>query len=115
LTLAPSDHFLGDTLLLPPPTPLNSTVNVIIATSRGFSTATRGWLSVFLPDSDGTFVDADIDKKNYWDVGVHHSRTPTSGGKANAIAILPTLSNDTAESSLWILLTDDDGVTAPTV
>ena len=35
--------------------------------------------------------------------------TPTSGGKANAIDILPkTLS----ESGLWILLTDDDDATA---
>ena len=52
-----TDHFRGDTLLLPPPTPLNPTPRVLIATTRGSSSATRGWLSVFPLDADGKFVD----------------------------------------------------------
>ena len=36
-------------------------------------------------------------------------RTPTSGGKANAMDILP---KPLSESGLWILLTDDDDATA---
>ena len=111
-----TDHFRGDTLLLPPPTPLNPTPNVLIATTRGSTTATRGWLSVFPLDSDGNFVDAqssgDFGRNFNGDDEAHRFRTPTSGGKANAIDILPkSLSND-AESGLWILLTDDDDVTA---
>jgi len=69
--------------LLPLPTPLNSTANVLIATTPGFSTATRGWLSVFPPDSDGTFVDAGVGENFNEDVEAHRSRTLTSGGKAN--------------------------------
>ena len=43
------------------------------------------------------------------DEEAYRLRTPISGGKANAIDILPkTLS----ESGLWILLTDDDHATA---
>ena len=110
-----TDHFRGDTLLLPPPTPRNPTPNVLIATTRGSSTATRGWLSVFPLDSDGNFVDAEVSEISNGDVEAHRFRTPTSGGKANAIDILPkSLSNDAAESGLWILLTDDDDVTATT-
>ena len=114
-----TDHFRGDTLLLPPPTPLNPTPNVLIATTRGSSTATRGWLSIFPLDTDGNFVDA-LKSRDFvgnfdGDDEAHRFRTPTSGGKANAIDILPKslLSND-AENGLWILLTDDDDVTATT-
>ena len=41
--------------------------------------------------------------------------TPTTGGRADAIDILPKpLSNDAAGHGLWILLTDDDDITATT-
>ena len=107
-----TDHFRGDTLLLPPPTPLNPTPNVLIATTRGSSIATRGWLSVFPLDADGNF--GDVQKSDvseiFNDDEAHRFRTPTSGGKANAIDILPK-SRDT-ESGLWILLADDDDTTA---
>ena len=58
----PTDHhdLRGDTLLLPPPTPLNPTPNELIATTRGSSGATRGWLSDLPLDSDGNFVDAEV-------------------------------------------------------
>ena len=111
-----TDHFRGDTLLLPPPTPLYPTPKVLIATTRGSSSATRGWLSVFPLDTDGNFVDI---PQLVGDVGgeilkddddeAHRFRTPTSGGKANAIDILP---KPLSESGLWILLTDDDDATA---
>ena len=112
-----TDHFRGDTLLLPPPTPLNPTPNVLIATTRGSSSATRGWLSVFPLDLDGNFVDitqlglGDVSEifKGDDEAQAHRFRTPTSGGKANAIDILP---KSLSESGLWILLTDDDDATA---
>ena len=95
---------------------------MLIATTRGSSTSTRGWLSVFPLDADGNFVNARDVGGNFQvdgddDDEAHRFRTPTSGGKANAIDILPKslLSNDDdAESGLWILLTDDDDVTATT-
>jgi carboxy-cis,cis-muconate cyclase len=86
---------------------------VLIATTRGSSTATRGWLSVFPLDADGNFVNVpqsgDIGEMFNGDDEAHRFRTPTSGGKANAIDILPKL---LSESGLWILLADDDDVTA---
>ena len=108
-----TDHFRGDTLLLPPPTPLNPTPKVLIATTRGSSSATRGWLSIFPLDADGNFVDipqlTDIGENVKGDDEAYRFRTPTSGGKANAIDILP---KPLSESGLWILLTDDDDATA---
>ena len=44
---------------------------------------------------DGYFTDVDEEAYRF--------RTPTSGGKANAIDILPK-----DDGGLWILLTDDD-------
>ena len=117
-TLPPSnttDHFRGDTLLLQPPTPVNPTPKVLITTTRGSSTATRGWLSVFPLDEDGNFVDVQTSgdlAENFNDDEAHRFRTPTSGGKANAIDILPKSLSNEAESGLWILLTDDDDATA---
>lgn len=97
--------------MLPPSTPLNPAPKVLIATTRGSSTATRGWLSVFPLDTDGHFGDVPQSGDNPSEDGeAHRFQTPTSGGKANAIDILPK-SKD-AESGLWILLTDDDDVTA---
>ena len=96
---------------------------MLITTTRGSSTATRGWLSIFPLDADGNFVDVVLRSGdvggdfNGDDEAAHRFRTPTSGGKANAIDILPKslLSNNAdAESGLWILLTDDDDVTATT-
>ena len=113
-----TDRFRGDTLLLPPSTALNPAPKVLIATTRGSSSATRGWLSVFPLDSDGNFVDITPQLLGLGDVGenlkrdeaqAHRFRTPTSGGKANAIDILPKPLSD---SGLWILLTDDDDATA---
>ena len=108
-----TNHFRGDTLLLPPPTSLNPTPKILIATTRGSSAATRGWLSVFPLDANGHFVDVPQPRDtseifNEDDLEAHRFRTPTSGGKANAIDILPK----SPENGLWILLTDDDDVTA---
>lgn len=62
----------------------------------------------------------DISQLGLGDVGedfkgddeAYRFQTPTSGGKANAIDILP---KPLSESGLWILLTDDDdATTSPT-
>ena len=107
--------------------------NALFTTTRGSTTETRGWLSVFALDEDGFFPPNDTQ-------GVERYETPTSGGKANAIDVLPksaSVANATdpvfgahhvdslfesaqtplaAElepgiergKSVWILLTDDD-------
>lgn len=114
--------FRGDTLLVSPST------NVLFTTTRGSITQTRGWLSVFALDEDGFFHAQ----------GVERYETPTSGGRAHAIDLLPKSAgvvNDTdpilfgaghvdsvimptqapfaaqvglGREAVWILLTDDD-------
>ncbi len=58
----------------------------------------QGWLSIFVLDEEGKFRDED---------GIRYE-TPTSGGKANAISLLPKKDGP----GIWILLTDDDEVGA---
>ena len=124
---AKSSAFRGDTLLVSPST------NALFTTTRGSTTDTRGWLSVFALDEDGFLPHNDTQ-------GVEWYETPTSGGKANAIDVLPKsalVANATdplfgahhvdslfesaqgpfaaelepgieLSESVWILLTDDD-------
>lgn len=97
----PTSHFRGDTLLLTPSTPYHPTPLTIFATTRGSNTATKGYLSAFSLDSDGLFAD----KEEYYE-------TPTSGGKAHALDLLPKAAALTSSSSaVWVLLTDDDDTT----
>ena len=105
--------FRGDTLFLSP------SLRALFTTTRGSTPATQGWISVFALDEDGLFASDD---------GERH-QTPTSGGKAHAIDLLPKLSsNDSTlrpydvdsvfrqrplrptagDDAVWILLTDDD-------
>ncbi|KAG6826882.1 hypothetical protein H0H92_014062 [Tricholoma furcatifolium] len=110
--------FRGDTLLLTPSTPTHPAPQALFATTRGAKSGTRGWLSVFPLDRDGMFADADADadadagpsqalQPEYWE-------TPTSGGKANALDIMPKTGAGAGEEEegVWVLLTDDDDVTA---
>jgi len=94
--------------MLPPPTPSNPTPKVLITTTRGSSSNLRGWLSIFPLDEDGNFAPLSLHQKY---LEAERFETPTSGGKANAIDILPKSPYDGSDS-LWILLTDDDEITS---
>jgi carboxy-cis,cis-muconate cyclase len=105
--------FRGDTLFLSP------SLRALFTTTRGSTPVTQGWISVFALDEDGLFASGDGERY----------QTPTSGGKAHAIDLLPKLSSKdstlkpydidsvfqqhplrptTADDAVWILLTDDD-------
>lgn len=96
-----SHSFRGDTLILSPSTSASPNPKVLIATTRGATSDTRGWLSIFPLDEEGCFTSHPTDAERY--------QTPTSGGKANAIDIS---TKDSSGDGLWILLTDDDDETA---
>lgn len=95
--LTSSTHdFRGDTLMLSPSS--SSSRSFILTTTRGSTHDVQGWLSIFVLDEEGKFRDED---------GIRYE-TPTSGGKANAISLLPKKDGP----GIWILLTDDDEVGA---
>ncbi|KAK2459982.1 hypothetical protein APHAL10511_007988 [Amanita phalloides] len=112
--------FRGDTLFVSPST------RALFTTTRGATSRTRGWLSVFALDEGGLFLEDDPKF-------VERFETPTSGGKANAIDVLSKSTsvstnssylipgahhmdlmlqsphaNTGQDESVWILLTDDD-------
>lgn len=103
---ASNHHFRGDTLMLAPSTSVNPNPTFLITTTRGSSSDVRGWLSVFPLAVNGDF--ASLEPNEEHDQEAERFQTPTSGGKANAIDILPKAGED----GVWILLTDDDEVTA---
>ncbi|KAG7444511.1 putative isomerase YbhE [Guyanagaster necrorhizus] len=94
--------YRGDTLLLTP------SANQIFATTRGATSRDPGYIAVFSLSPSGLFSG----QAEYYE-------TPTSGGKAHAIDLLPksSLPSSDQESfsvpveSVWILLTDDDPCT----
>jgi carboxy-cis,cis-muconate cyclase len=90
-------RFRGDTLLLSPSTAEQPTPLTLFATTRGATTTTNGWLSVFSLDADGSFSKEEA-----------HYETATSGGKANAIDLLAKSTSQPSEQGVWVLLTDDD-------
>lgn len=95
--------------MLPPPTSFSPIPGFLVTTTRGATPSVRGWLSIFPLDDEGLFADDDIRVERY--------ETPTSGGKANAIDLLPKsssglVSDGRSKDSTWILLTDDDDATA---
>ena len=92
-------HFRGDTLMLSRPVADSPNPKVLITTTRGSDPGFRGWLSVFSLDEPGRFSEDTVERY----------RTPTSGGKANAIDLL---AKDMSGIGQWILLTDDHDVTA---
>lgn len=90
-------HFRGDTLRLSP------SGKYLYVTTRGKTPATKGWISVFGVNKDGSVVEDVITR---WETG-------TSGGKANAIELFPfttPTTNDELSSVTrdWLLLTDDE-------
>ncbi|KAF5381738.1 hypothetical protein D9615_005393 [Tricholomella constricta] len=93
-------RFRGDTLILAPSTPEHPAPRTLFATTRGAKSSDKGWLSAFSLDPDGTFAEG----------AGEHFETPTSGGKANALDVLPK--GDQAGQGVWILLTDDDDAAA---
>ncbi|KAG5637969.1 hypothetical protein H0H81_002413 [Sphagnurus paluster] len=95
--------FRGDTLVLAPSTSAQPTPRTLFATTRGGNASSRGWLSAFALEENGTFAPMSADGQEYWE-------TPTSGGKANALDVLPK--GDGEGEGVWILLTDDDSKTA---
>ncbi|KAF8981859.1 hypothetical protein BDQ17DRAFT_1379309 [Cyathus striatus] len=96
--LAEFQHtFRGDTLLLTPPSPSHPAPYALFATTRGTS-GRNGWLSIVQLDSEGHFADKEVVR---WE-------TPTSGGKANAIDLLP---KNLHGEGVWIVLTDDEEAT----
>lgn len=56
---------------------------------------------MFSLDAEGLFSDAE-----------ERYETPTSGGKANALDLLPKIGAEPSSSAVWILLTDDDDAAA---
>ncbi|KAH8823112.1 hypothetical protein DL96DRAFT_1670814 [Flagelloscypha sp. PMI_526] len=90
-------HFYrGDTLIVTP--------TVIFSTTRGKDSDWNGILHSVSIDENGFFAKEpdDIEGEEWWD-------TPTSGGKANALDVIPS---DSEEGVYWILLTDDDDAVA---
>jgi len=79
-------HFRGDTIRFTPDH------HHLFATTRGSSPAHKGWLAVFSVLADGT-----LEEKQRWE-------TPTSGGKANAIELIPKVDGIGA----YVALTDDE-------
>jgi carboxy-cis,cis-muconate cyclase len=92
--------------MLPPSTSRNPNPQLLITTTRGSSPGVRGWLSVFPLAVNGSFSSLEVNEETEQEA--ERFETPTSGGRANAIDILPM---GEVEDGLWILLTDDDEVT----
>lgn len=96
----------------------------LFATTRGKTTATKGFLVALSLDASGLltshltseFVDPQIhlssesEPKSQIVEATSLWETPTSGGKANAISLAPysISSSNGKEGSEWIVLTDDD-------
>jgi len=89
--------YRGDTLRFHPPTPLSPTPGYLFATTRGAKSTHKGYLTIFSILPSG-LIDTDESKIERW-------RTPTSGGKANAIELKAKVST---KDGVWIVLTDDE-------
>ena len=82
LASGPLKQFRGDTLILTPPTRAHPSPYALFRTTRGSTSASCGWLSIFALDEDGYFV---IKNQNHpAEVEIRYE-THSSGGKANAI------------------------------
>jgi carboxy-cis,cis-muconate cyclase len=102
----PSDY-RGDTLRLRPSTSNSPFPTHIFATTRGFDTAHKGFLTIFRILPNG-LLDAHGNAIERW-------QTPTSGGKANAIELKAKSPEDSdrgdesaVTDGVWIVLTDDE-------
>ncbi|KAF6760468.1 hypothetical protein DFP72DRAFT_73205 [Ephemerocybe angulata] len=112
---ADDPKFRGDTLMLTPPNEAFPAPVAIFTTTRGATSETRGWMSVFRLDKDGHVQESapggpaeeheGRQKEEVTEAGVLRFETPTSGGRANALDIKLKSGK---EGGYWILLTDDD-------
>lgn len=94
------EAYRGDTLALVPP----SSPRLLFATTRGSTGARRGYVSVFQIDEEGRFAEHG---QGSGDEDGYYYETRTSGGRANAIELLPKGAEGNGEG-WWILITDDD-------
>ena len=94
--------YRGDTLRL------SQDGQYLYVTTRGKTSATRGYVSVWRVAADGTL--GDDSNVPYDDPYAPLTRweTPTSGGKANAIDTFPFHAKDSPVTKDWIVLTDDE-------
>lgn len=94
-------HYRGDTLRLHPSTSAHPSPSHLFATTRGFDTSHKGFLTIFSIREDGLLSDDD---------NIERWETPTSGGKANAIELRSkvTSGGDSQDIGVWIALTDDE-------
>jgi carboxy-cis,cis-muconate cyclase len=84
---------------------MSSSPSHLFATTRGFDTSHKGFITVFSILPTG-LLDTHESKIERW-------QTPTSGGKANAIELKAkvadeTVGNDPGAEGVWIALTDDE-------
>ncbi|GAA5899263.1 lactonase family protein [Sporobolomyces salmoneus] len=79
----------------------------LYVTTRGKTTAEKGFVSVWKIASDGSIIDDTTAQEETEGYGaIYRFETRTSGGKANAVEIFPFQFED--ESRDWIVLTDDE-------
>jgi carboxy-cis,cis-muconate cyclase len=108
--------FRGDTLRLGPSTSSHPAPRRLFATTRGAKPDIRGWLCVLdLDPKTGLLLSAppaqDDDATTGDKYAISRWRTPTSGGKANAIELIarPAINgNDGEDEGVYVVLTDDD-------
>ncbi|KAM0755146.1 Muconate cycloisomerase 1 [Meredithblackwellia eburnea MCA 4105] len=84
--------FRGDTLRF------SQDGQYLFVTTRGMTSATRGYVSVWKVGADGLLASEEP---------VDRYETPTSGGKANAVETFPFHPRGSPITTDWIVLTDD--------
>jgi len=102
-------HYRGDTLRF------SQDGRFLYATTRGMTPATRGYVTVWQVNPNGTLGDFGFQQPEAF-VPVTRYQTPTFGGKANAVEAFPFHAGaweaggkegEVAVSRDWIVLTDD--------
>ncbi|GAA5923554.1 lactonase family protein [Sporobolomyces koalae] len=81
----------------------------IYVTTRGKTSAEKGFISVWRVEPDGSIADdstSSTEERGYG--ALHRFETATSGGKANAIEVFPFSSAEQREGRDWLVLTDDE-------
>lgn len=86
--------------MLTPPTPALPSPYALFTTTRGSTTSTLGWLSIFALDKNGYFLNNEsLDQAGHpLEVAIRYE-TPSSGGKANAIDLLTKRKISSSSSS----------------
>lgn len=86
-------HYRGSTLQFAPSTPRHPAPRAVIATTRGGSLETMGWVGIHRLDDAGVFQGEP-----------RYHELPSSGGKSLALA---AMSKPGDEDKTWVLLSDD--------